>query len=146
MSLFKDTSKDCYRLCVGVTNLTLTRELGFEHMRGMTDEEKTVFMGVLIYSITGIKNASVARKVIKFYSDKFPVQDRGIVEYKIQDVYSKAREISENIMGKSFNALNDIIDAWIVMIISMLHWPSTSELKSTIKALFLNFYRSVYNL
>ena len=146
MSFFKDKSKDYFRLCVGITNLTLTKELGFDHLRGLTDEEKTVFMGVLIYMIAGIKKASLARKVIDFYVTKFPVQERQIIALKIQDIYSKAREISDNTMGKSSTPLNDIIDEWISMIISTLHWPSNPTLTNTLKAMLLDFYQAIYSL
>ncbi len=149
MSLFRDKSQDCYRLCVGITNLTLTKELGFDHMRNMTEEEKNVFMGVLVYMITGIKKASIARKVIDYHVTKYPIQNRQNIALILQDIYAKAREISDEIMAHNHNApdaLNEIIDAWIELIISMLHWPSTTALKDTIKSMFFDFYQSVYSL
>ena len=149
MSLFKDKAQDCYRLCVGVTNLTLTKELGFDHMRSMTDEEKTIFMGVLAYIITGIKNASVARKVINYYVSKFPMQNRQHVALQLQDVYAKAREISDETMARNHNgldALNEIFDTWIELIISILHWPAIPVLKSLLKDYFLDFYQAIYSL
>ncbi len=146
MRMFRDKSQDCFRLCVGVTNKTLTKDLGFDHLRGMTNEEKNTIMGFLIYNIAGIHNAKVARAVVGYYSSKFSDDKRHLIENEIQQYYSVARTISESNMRRSETPLYATIDAWVDYIIKELNWPVMETLKEDMKDMFFNFYVSIKTL